>query len=85
MTITDKVVPNLVGVDIDCGMETISIIEHFSASIDSDGVAILCNSEFIKGQIIMLFTRSLLPPILCVYLTSSKISRGIEEKMPKVL
>ncbi|EHQ89842.1 RtcB family protein [Desulfosporosinus youngiae] len=26
MTITDKVVPNLVGVDIGCGMETISII-----------------------------------------------------------
>lgn len=25
MTITDKVVPNLVGVDIGCGMETISI------------------------------------------------------------
>ncbi len=28
MTITDKIVPNLVGVDIGCGMETIKIKEN---------------------------------------------------------
>ena len=29
MTITDKAVPNLVGVDIGCGMETVCIKENF--------------------------------------------------------
>ena len=29
MTITDKVVPNMVGVDIGCGMELIKIAESF--------------------------------------------------------
>lgn len=28
MTITDKIIPNLVGVDIGCGMETVRIAEH---------------------------------------------------------
>lgn len=31
MTITDKIVPNLVGVDIGCGMETIKIKEGSSS------------------------------------------------------
>jgi len=33
MTITDKVVPNLVGVDIGCGMETIELIKGFKIDL----------------------------------------------------
>ena len=34
MTITDKIVPNLVGVDIGCGMETIQIKEKKSIHLN---------------------------------------------------
>lgn len=34
MTITDKIVPNLVGIDVGCGMEVIKIVER---DIDSEG------------------------------------------------
>jgi RNA-splicing ligase RtcB len=36
MTITDKIVPNLVGVDIGCGMETLVIPKDETASVDFD-------------------------------------------------
>ncbi len=37
MTITDKVVPNLVGVDIGCGMETVRIRERRQEWISAVG------------------------------------------------
>ncbi len=46
MTITDKVCPNLVGVDIGCGMETIKIKENF---IEPQALDKLIRSEIPSG------------------------------------
>ena len=35
MTVTDKIVPGMVGVDIGCGMETVKIAEKVSPVFDS--------------------------------------------------
>jgi RNA-splicing ligase RtcB len=48
MTIKDKIVPNLVGVDIDCGMETIVINNDTKESKDFDPV---CLDEIIHLEI----------------------------------
>ena len=45
MTIKDKVVPNLVGVDIGCGMETVKIKENNLDMVRLDRVIIISDNE----------------------------------------
>ena len=47
MTITDKVVPGMVGVDIGCGMETVRLAER---SIDLDALDALIRREIPSGR-----------------------------------
>ena len=47
MTITDKVVPGMVGVDIGCGMETVELAER---EIDFDKLDALIRSEIPFGR-----------------------------------
>ena len=47
MTITDKIVPGMVGVDIGCGMETVRIVEK---EVDFDALDRLIRREIPGGQ-----------------------------------